>query len=244
MVFGAAISLSHRIRKRSIEIDEDGKVKDSEDSFESLLSEVIASTPLKTQLSSKIISLSIIGFAVFVTLFGFTGVTFAQGVENQQSNGPSQSKLLLDGAGNGSVLQGAKTSSGQIIPMTINPKVEDVAKELRCPTCIGMSVLESGTLQSVAMRTEIEKQLSEGKSKKEIIQYFKKAYGPWILREPDVHSSVGFIVWIIPILGFILGPIFIIFGLKQSKRKKINENKYLLCEIEKYIAEKKKGIEA
>ena len=243
MVLGAAVSISHRIRKRSLEIDDEGKIKESDDSLDSYLKDVISNSALKTQLSSKIISLGIISFSIFVTLFCFTGVSLAQTNSENQNAGPTQNKLLQDGAGNGSLLKGTKLESGQIVPTMINPKVEEVAKELRCPTCIGMSVLESGTLQSIAMRTEIEKQVSEGKSKTEIIQYFKKAYGPWILREPDIHSSVGFLVWGIPILGLLFGPIFIILGLRQSKKRKLSNEKELLNEIKKFIEEKKKGVE-
>jgi len=96
--------------------------------------------------------------------------------------------------------------------------VEDVGKELRCPTCQGLSVLESETPQSNAMRLEIAKQVAEGKSKEQVIAYFKQRYGAWILREPDIKSPLGFAIWLIPILGFILGPIVIFLTLLRRKK--------------------------
>ncbi len=242
MVLGAAISLTHRTRKRSLEIGEDGKVIRLDNSIDELLRESIGVSSIKKQFASKVLSISIVCFVIAITLFGISGVSFAQNQkESRNTNAPTQSKLLQDGSGNGTFLKGTKSNSGDVIPVMMNPKVEEVAKELRCPTCIGLSVLESGTLQSVAMRTEIEKQLSEGKSKIEIINYFKKAYGSWILREPDAHSSIGFMIWGIPILGLILGPIFILFGLKGSKKRQSFEEQDLLGEIKKYIEEKKSG---
>lgn len=103
-------------------------------------------------------------------------------------------------------------------PVSADPRMADVAKELRCPTCLGMSVMESDTPQSIAMRTDIKRLLAEGKSKPEIIGYFKERYGSWILREPDSSSSVGLALWIIPIFGLILGPLFILYRIKKSNK--------------------------
>ena len=245
MVLGAAISLTHRIRKRSVELNDDGEVVQSDSPLDEFLNESIRAASIKTQFASKALSLSIVSFAILITLFGMSGISFAQSQTNSNNtNGPSQSKLLQDGSGNGTFLKGLKSNNGPVVPIMMNPKVEEVAKELRCPTCIGLSVLDSGTLQSVAMRTEIEKQLSEGKSKNEIINYFKKAYGSWILREPDSHSSIGFLIWGIPILGLALGPIFILIGLKGSKKRHLLEEQELFEEIKKYIEEKKNEVSA
>ncbi|APJ03206.1 cytochrome c-type biogenesis CcmF C-terminal domain-containing protein [Silvanigrella aquatica] len=220
MVLGAFISLTHRIRRRSLDFDDNGKVSSTENTIEEFLQESIRTSSIQNpQFASKVTSLSIIIFALFVTLLGLSGSAWGQ-----SQNGNSIQK--------------------EVRPVMLNPQLEEVAKELRCPTCIGMSVLESGTLQSVAMRTEIEKQLSEGKSKAEIISYFKKAYGPWILREPDVHSSIGFVIWSIPILGLLLGPLFIVFALRNSRKKKNQDDQNLLNEIKKFIEEQKKGMKS
>nr|BFD32841.1 heme lyase CcmF/NrfE family subunit [Pigmentibacter ruber] len=208
MILGAAIAVSHKIRKRSLEIDENGTIKDT--NVDDYLALILSSN--NSESSSKISSSMLIIFIISLFSFGLSGSVFAQ----------SEPKLVP-------VLQ-------------LDPKLVDVAQELRCPTCIGMSVLESDTLQSVAMRTEIEKQLTEGKNKEQIIDYFKKAYGPWILREPDSKSSLGFLIWLIPVLGIILGPLFIIFCLKRARNKMHIENEKLLQEIKKFVKIKKEEI--
>ncbi|BBH52475.1 cytochrome c-type biogenesis CcmF C-terminal domain-containing protein [Fluviispira sanaruensis] len=134
--------------------------------------------------------------------------------------------------------------ANQVQPTQLNPLMEDVAKELRCPTCQGVSILESGTLQSIAMRTEIEKQLLEGKTKPEIIKYFKDSYGTWILREPDAHSALGLFIWAVPIVGFILGPLFIIFALRNSRKRQEKENMELFEEIHLFIQKKKAEVKS
>lgn len=99
--------------------------------------------------------------------------------------------------------------------------LEEVGQDLRCPTCLGMSILESDTPQSVAMRLEVEKLIAQGKDKTEIIEYFKEHYGSWILREPDSGTLLGKILWLIPILGFVIGPFLIFHRIKLNTQKKL-----------------------
>ncbi|KAB8031921.1 cytochrome c-type biogenesis CcmF C-terminal domain-containing protein [Fluviispira multicolorata] len=210
MVLGAILSLTHRNKKRSLEVDEFGNVLGNQDSLEDLLSESIERSPLNTQFASKLVSTLLILCAIVVTLFGISGVSHAEDVK----------------------------------PTQLNPLMEDVAKELRCPTCQGVSILESGTLQSIAMRTEIEKQLLEGKNKPEIIKYFKESYGTWILREPDANSTLGLVIWAVPIIGFILGPVFIFMAIRRSRKNQEKENIALFEEIHLFIQKKKAEVKS
>jgi cytochrome c-type biogenesis protein CcmH len=83
---------------------------------------------------------------------------------------------------------------------------KDVAADLRCPTCTGISVLDSDAPFSVQIKNEVKQQLSEGKSKSQILEFFTDRYGPWILREPP-KRGVHLWAWIVP-LGFLfLGPL-------------------------------------
>ncbi len=193
--------------------------------------------PDETQKSTtfnKLVSIGVILIAVFFLFFAYSGLAQARELSATDSN-----SLLIQGSGNGSQLSGQPNLMGEQIPMQMNPKILDIAKELRCPTCVGMSVIESGTPQSVAMRTEIANQLALGKNKQEIINYFKNRYGPWILREPDFYSSYGFLIWIIPIVGFICGPIFILLGIKNSQKRRALKKKVLMEEINRILKEGK-----
>lgn len=177
--------------------------------------------------------------SLVVAVFGIL-ISLSQGLTMKKSN--SQSKLfsgfivlfvfscLLFG-------YSGMAHADMQIPTQTDPKLVEVAKELRCPTCLGMSILESETPQSVAMRTEIAHQLTLGKNKNEIVAYFKDRYGPWILRAPDASSSYGFFIWVIPILGLLGGPLFILIGLRRSQKKKLEKRKQLLNDIEKVIYE-------
>lgn len=95
-------------------------------------------------------------------------------------------------------------------PRFADDEFRDVAGELRCPTCTGLSVLDSDAQFSVQIKDEVKKQLAQGKSKQEILDFFTERYGPWILREPP-KSGVNLVAWWLPIALLILGPLGVWF---------------------------------
>jgi cytochrome c-type biogenesis protein CcmH/NrfF len=118
---------------------------------------------------------------------------------------------------------------------TYDPKLIEIGKELRCPTCQGMSVVDSNSAQSNAMKREIARQMEQGLSKDEILMYFRDRYGEWILREPDTGSALGVAIWLIPIAGLALGPILLALGLSRARRREQQEREELVAEISAYI---------
>jgi cytochrome c-type biogenesis protein CcmH/NrfF len=84
----------------------------------------------------------------------------------------------------------------------------DVAKDLRCPTCTGLSILESDASFSVQIKEQVHEQMKLGKSKDDILKFFVQRYGPWILREPP-KEGFNLLAWGVPIGILILGPILI-----------------------------------
>ena len=88
----------------------------------------------------------------------------------------------------------------------LKEKYLESAKELRCPTCTGLSVLESDAEFSVQIKQQVRDQVQAGKNGEQIRQYFVDRYGPWILREPPKHGFNAF-AWIFPIGILALGPI-------------------------------------
>jgi cytochrome c-type biogenesis protein CcmH/NrfF len=93
----------------------------------------------------------------------------------------------------------------------------DVAGELRCPTCTGLSVLDSDAAFSVQIKNQVKEQLAAGKTEKEIFKFFVDRYGPWILRSPPV-AGVNALAWIVPITAMILGPLLIWVILGRRKK--------------------------
>ena len=81
-------------------------------------------------------------------------------------------------------------------------RVREIAHQLRCPTCQGLSVKESEAGLSLNMKAKIRDLLAEGKSEEEILQFFKERYGEWILRNPE-KRGFNLLLWLLP--GAVIG---------------------------------------
>jgi cytochrome c-type biogenesis protein CcmF len=239
MVLGALVGLSHRVRKRSLEVDSSGLALETvTEGMESLLDEVLERDPGKgrsketrggARAEGLATSIALIGFAVGIAVFGFSGVAWAQ---------PTPGSAVATAAANEAGSNASSPSSAAPV-VQVNPRLRAIGEELRCPTCQGISILESETPQSVAMRAEIEKQLVAGKSREEILDFFKERYGDWILRKPDARSGLGFWVWAIPVAGLIVGPVLLIFALRRSRQRSARERAELVGELRAFIEAQK-----
>lgn len=200
MVLGALVGLSHRIKRRSLDVSSNGLLLESATGEFDILDESLA----PVRMSQKAQSMAIIVGAVLLVAFGFSGTAMAAEDSNKARLQYSQELL-------------------------------DIGNDLRCPTCQGVSILESETPQSVAMRREIERQISEGKKKDDILRFFRERYGEWILRQPDTGNNFGRALWIIPSVGLILGPAWLIFAIKASRRREEEERLAIASELRAYI---------
>jgi cytochrome c-type biogenesis protein CcmH/NrfF len=112
---------------------------------------------------------------------------------------------------------------------------QDVASELRCPTCTGLSVLDSDAAFSIQIKNEVKEQLVAGKHKDEILTFFTDRYGPWILRAPPTRG-VHLLAWIVPIATLILGPL-VLWLFVWMRKKPGNEDDLVSRSVEDIVAE-------
>ena len=87
-------------------------------------------------------------------------------------------------------------------------QVDKISKNLRCLICQGQSIYDSQSDFAVSVKSLIKKKISEGKSEKEIYEYFKVRYGDWILYEPEINKKTIFL-WLFPLILFVFGGYFI-----------------------------------
>lgn len=85
-------------------------------------------------------------------------------------------------------------------PATLDPKVFEIAGELRCPVCTAESVGDSSSQVAVNMRDIIQDQLEQGKSEAEILAFFQERYGDWILLNPP-KRGIHLLVWLLPLIA-------------------------------------------
>jgi cytochrome c-type biogenesis protein CcmH len=74
-----------------------------------------------------------------------------------------------------------------------------VSALLRCPVCQGLSVNDSPATMAVNMKHQVRELLAAGYSGEQILNYFEKSYGEFVLLQPPLRG-VNWLVWIIPVL--------------------------------------------
>ena len=92
-------------------------------------------------------------------------------------------------------------------------EVNKITKNLRCLICQGQSVYDSDSDFANSMKILVDKKLEEGLSENEIYNFFTEKYGEWILYDPGLNKNT-YILWILPILIFLLGGAIILKKLK------------------------------
>lgn len=80
----------------------------------------------------------------------------------------------------------------------------EVSDQLRCPTCIGLSILQSEAPFSVQLRSSVVDEIKKGRTEQQILDHFTERYGLWILRKPPA-SGFHLLAWILPVCFFVVG---------------------------------------
>ena len=84
-----------------------------------------------------------------------------------------------------------------------------ISKNIRCLICQGQSVYDSQSDFAISMKLTIERKLNEGLNENEIYDFLKNQYGQWISYDPEFNKKT-FILWISPILLFLIGGAIIV----------------------------------
>ena len=93
-----------------------------------------------------------------------------------------------------------------------------ITKNLRCLVCQGQSVHDSDSEFANSLKIVIKKKIEEGMSENDIYEFLKIKYGDWILYDPGLNKKT-YILWLLPILLFLIGGAIIIKFLKIKKIK-------------------------
>jgi cytochrome c-type biogenesis protein CcmH len=98
------------------------------------------------------------------------------------------------------------TASAQ--ELELDPRVFEIGRELRCPTCVAESVSESNAAIAREMRVLIQEQLDQGANRAEVLAFFQERYGDWILLNPPMRG-MHLLVWLIPIVAALIAGVVI-----------------------------------
>jgi len=84
-----------------------------------------------------------------------------------------------------------------------------ISKNIRCLICQGQSVYDSQSDFAISVKLLIEQKLDKGLTEDEIYKFLKNQYGQWIVYDPEFNKNTV-ILWILPILLFLIGGAIII----------------------------------
>lgn len=96
----------------------------------------------------------------------------------------------------------------------VEARVNRLAEELRCLTCMGQSIADSQSSFSSDMKREIRSMIVAGKSDKEIIDFMVQRYGDFVLYRPPVKSTT-WLLWGGPFLLLVIALSFLAIKLRK-----------------------------
>ena len=114
----------------------------------------------------------------------------------------------------GALVAGSRTE-GQL---TEGERVARISREVRCPTCAGLSVAESDAKAAQAVRDEIRERVHRGETDGEIRAYLASRYGRDILLKPDA-GGVASLVWAVPVAAAVCGGAGLAFAFVRWRRR-------------------------
>lgn len=96
----------------------------------------------------------------------------------------------------------------------LDRQVAEVASQLRCVVCQGLSIQDSPSDLAREMRDVVREQLAAGRTPDEVKAYFVEKYGEWVLLQPK-PSGFNLLVYVLPIAMLLGGAIFIYFRARR-----------------------------
>jgi cytochrome c-type biogenesis protein CcmH len=97
-------------------------------------------------------------------------------------------------------------------------RVNEIAKELNCPTCTGINLSDCRTLTCEQWREQIGELVDEGYNDQEVLDYFSTRYGDQVLQEPP-RRGFSLLIWILPVVALIGGGIWLVITLRKWRRE-------------------------
>jgi cytochrome c-type biogenesis protein CcmH len=98
-------------------------------------------------------------------------------------------------------------------------RTNEVGALLRCPVCQGMSIADSPAEMAVNMKNQVRELLARGYTEEQILEYFEKSYGQFVLLKPKSP-----VVWLLPVVALLLGVLVVFVKLKNLQQAPVTSN--------------------
>ena len=137
-------------------------------------------------------------------------------------------------------MQSATAADGIAQPIgdpLVEARVNRLAEELRCLTCMGQSIADSQSGFSTDMKREIRAMVKAGKSDQDVLDFMVQRYGDFVLYRPPVKTKT-WLLWGGPFILLAVGLSVLIVRLRSRRGEKPAE----LADAERRQAESLLGI--
>jgi len=107
----------------------------------------------------------------------------------------------------------------------LEQRTQEVASLLRCPVCQGMSVADSPSTVALDMKQQVREMLSRGYTEEQILNFFEKSYGQFVLLKPKNPY-----VWILPVVVLLIGAAIVVITARKltaDNRQPTTDDQYI-----------------
>jgi cytochrome c-type biogenesis protein CcmH len=97
----------------------------------------------------------------------------------------------------------------------------ELSSELRCPVCQGLAIGDSPSIMAANMREQARELLSRGYTREQVLSYFEKSYGQFVLLKPK-FQGVNALVWLLPVLVLAIGFVIVVTKAKRLEKAPVH----------------------
>jgi cytochrome c-type biogenesis protein CcmH len=97
-------------------------------------------------------------------------------------------------------------------------RINDIAKQLNCPTCSGINLADCRTQTCEMWRGQIGDLVEEGYTDQEVLDYFSTQYGDQVLQEPP-KRGFSLILWVLPVIALLGGGAWLVYTIQRWRKQ-------------------------
>mgnify|MGYP001813247845 FL=1 len=102
----------------------------------------------------------------------------------------------------------------------LESRYQELSAELRCPTCQNQNIADSNAPIAQDLRRQLHRQLEEGASDAEILDYMVARYGDFVRYRPSFEGA-SIVLWLAPLLLLLAGGVVLALTLRSRGAGKL-----------------------
>ena len=128
-----------------------------------------------------------------------------------------KTQKTINGSLNSSEVIEEITSSEIVTGVADQERFQSLTNELRCMVCQNQTIAESNAGLAVDLKKQVAKQINEGKTDDQILNFMEERYGEFVLYNPPV-SLENSLLWLTPFVVLIIAVLILISALKRQNK--------------------------